>query len=97
MFQSLVDTDGNLRRESVSATEYRCADDRRESGVDQDLAAHYDETPVELWIVAVSAAGMMYAINLASSHLLLLPLPTHLLPDNREHPPPRESVRPQPY
>ena len=90
MLQSFVDANRNLGGECVSAAEDRCADDARKSGVDQDLAAEYDEAAVKLRVVAGSAAGsaassaarsaarsgvrMMNAIDFASSHLAHLRL-----------------------
>ena len=79
MLQSFVDANRNLGGESVSAAEDRCADDARKSGVDQDLAADYDEAAVKLRVVAKSAARsaassgvrMMNTIDFASSHLLI--------------------------
>ena len=77
MFQAFVDTDRDLGRESVSASEYRCADDGGESGIDQDLAAHDYEAPVRFRVVArtIVASGipawMMNAIDFASSHRLV--------------------------
>ena len=67
MFQAFVDADRNLGAEAVSASEYRGTDDGGESGIDQDLAAHYHEAPVKFRIVA----GMMNAINFASSYLFI--------------------------
>jgi hypothetical protein len=70
MFQAFVDTDRDLGRESVSASEYRCADDGGESGIDQDLAAHDYEAPVKFRVVASGiTAPMMNAIDFASPHL----------------------------
>jgi len=51
----------------MSASEYRGADDGGKLGIDQDLAAHDDEAPVELRVVI----RVMNAIDFASSHLLV--------------------------
>ena len=67
MFQAFVDADRDLGRESMSAGEYRCADNGGESGIDQRLAAHHYKAPIEFRI----AAGMMNAINFASSHTFI--------------------------
>ena len=67
MFQAFVDADRNLGREAVPASKYRCAHDGGKSGIDQDLAADYYEAAVKFRIVA----GMMNAINFASSHLFI--------------------------
>jgi hypothetical protein len=70
MFQAFVYTDRDLGRKSVSASEYRGADDGGESGIDQDLAAHDDEASVKFRIVSSRiAARLMNAIDFASSHL----------------------------
>jgi len=80
MFQAFIDADRNLGREPVPASEYRRTDDGGKPGIDQDLAAHYHETPVKSWIVA----GMMNAIDFASPHPLLHRrlLPCNLIPQN---------------
>jgi len=67
MFQAFVDADRNLGGESVAASEYGGTDNGGESGIDQDLAADYYEAAVKFRIVA----GMMNAINFASSHLFI--------------------------
>jgi hypothetical protein len=72
MLQAFVDTDRDLGRESVSASEYRRTDDSGESGIDQDLAAHDDEAPIKLRILTGKIIGMMNAINFASSHFFNL-------------------------
>ena len=71
MFQAFVDTDRDLGGKPVSACEYRRADDGGESGIDQDLAAYNDEAAIEFGIVSGRTAGLMYAINFASSHVLI--------------------------
>jgi hypothetical protein len=68
MFHALVDTHRNLCRESVPATEDRGAKHRGKSGIDQNLAAHHDETAIGFRVVI----GTMNAINFASSHLVVL-------------------------
>ena len=65
MFQAFVNADRDLGGESVSASEYWCADDGRKSGIDQNLAAHDDEAAEEFRVIV----WMMNAINFTSSHL----------------------------
>ena len=67
MFQAFADADRNLGLEPAPASEYRGTDDGGKSGIDQDLAANVHEAPVKFGIVA----GMMNAINFASSHLFI--------------------------
>lgn len=72
MFQALVDTDRDLRGKPVSAGEYRCADDGGESRINQDLAAYDDEAAIKFGIVSARrTARLMYAIDFASSHVLI--------------------------
>ena len=59
MFQAFVDTNRDLGRESVSASEYRCANDRGESGINQDLAADDDEAPVKFRIIVSGISARM--------------------------------------
>jgi len=72
MFQALVDTERDLGGKPVSAAKDRRADDGRESGINQDLSAYDDEAAIKFGIVyAHRTAGLMNAINFASSHVLV--------------------------
>jgi hypothetical protein len=80
MFQALVNTDRYLGGKPVSAAKDRRADDGRESGINQDLPAYDDEAAIQLGIVSRTivcrtisrrTAGLMNAINFASSHVLV--------------------------
>jgi hypothetical protein len=73
MFQAFVDTHRDLGRKSVSASEDRCANDGRKSGIEQDLAADDNEAAVKLGIVAGGIfSRTMNAIDFASSHGYIL-------------------------
>jgi hypothetical protein len=69
VLQTFIDSDRHLGRETVPTRQNRRADDGRKSGINQYLAAHHDEAAVKLRIVA----GMMHAVDFASSHLCLAP------------------------
>ena len=72
MFQALVDTERDLGGKPVSAAKDRRADDGRESGINQDLSAYDDEAAIKFGIVSAHrTAGLMNAINFASSHVLV--------------------------
>ena len=59
----------------MSAGEYRRADDSGESRIDQNLPAYDDEAAIKFGIVSRTivrrTAGLMNAIDFASSHLLI--------------------------
>ena len=64
MFQTFLYTHRHLGRESVPTAEYRCADDSRESGVNENLTGNYSEASAPLGIIV----RVMNTIDFSSPH-----------------------------
>ena len=65
MFQSLFRPYRDLRFESVTTCEHRSADDRRETGVNEGMAADHDHHPLFL---GVSSSGTAQQIHISALH-----------------------------
>jgi len=64
VFKPFVYANRDLRRESMSSGEYRCADNGGKSGIDERLTADYHKGPIRLGIVS----GLVNAVKFSSPH-----------------------------
>lgn len=67
MLQSLGNSNANLCRETLAAREHRCANDRREPGIDEDLTAHDREDAVGFRV----SLRFVHTVEVAASHISL--------------------------